>query len=323
MAHPIHEANSNSPYGHLTRAEFYRKHNILHDESFMTDDQNLKIFTQSWQPSSTYSGPLKGLIAMIHGYTSESGWLFELTAVAMAKSGFFVSSLDLPGHGLSEGPPEHITDLDPLIRACIKCFDSARARHPGIPHFLYGESLGGALAVLVAVEQKAMWRGLVLAGAMCEVSGKFKPPWPLERLLPAVAAVAPAWRISVTEPPARRSYREGWKRELAEGSPNRRSCGRATAATGVQLLRACERVRRECSRLETALLVVHGGDDVICDPEGARRVYGEAGSEDKMLRVYEDMWHMWIGEPNDRVDEVFGEIMTWIEDRADFGNNEN
>jgi hypothetical protein len=91
MSHPIHRANDKSPYGDLTREEFYKKHQIFHQESFMFNKKNMKIFTQSWRPDST-SQP-KGIVAMVHGYSSESSWLNELTAVAIAKAGFLVCAL--------------------------------------------------------------------------------------------------------------------------------------------------------------------------------------------------------------------------------------
>ncbi|KAL2484185.1 alpha/beta-hydrolase superfamily protein [Forsythia ovata] len=123
------------------------------EKASMKNEQNMKIFTQSWQPADS-SYKLKGLIGMIHGYASESSWLFELNAVAMAKSGFFVCALDLQGHGFSEGSPDHIPDIQPLVCDCINYFDSAQADHQNLPPFLYGESLGAALAVLICLKQQ-------------------------------------------------------------------------------------------------------------------------------------------------------------------------
>lgn len=319
MGHPIHEANENSPYGNLTKEEFYHKHQILHQESFMINTQNMKIFTQSWQPADS-NRRLKGVVGMIHGYTSESGWIFELNAVAAAKAGFYVCALDLQGHGLSDGPPDHITDTHPLVQDCLQYFDSARSRYPRVPHFLYGESLGAALAILVCLRQKTAWRGLILSGAMCEVSKKFKPMWPLEKLLPAAAFVAPSWRIAITRPPVRQSYKEKWKRKLVEKSPNRKTCGRPTAATALQLLNVCEYIKRNCHELEVAMLILHGGDDMICDPEGAKYLHQTAASKDKTLKIYDGVWHQLIGETNEIAEQAFQTALTWIEVRADLAN---
>ncbi|KAL2244610.1 caffeoylshikimate esterase-like [Sesamum indicum] len=317
--HPIHEANESSPYGNLTKEEFYQKHHIFHHETFMLNKHNMKIFTQSWQPAGSNS-QLKGVVGMIHGYTSESGWLFELSAVGIAKAGFLVCSLDLQGHGFSEGPRDHITDVQSLVHDCLQYFDSVRAHHPNLPHFLYGESLGAAIAILICLHQKKAWNGLIVSGAMCEISSKFKPVWPLEKLLPPVAFVAPSWRIPITRPPASRSYRENWKRKLVERSPNRRTSGKPTAATALQLLRVCEYIKRNCHEVEAPMLVLHGGEDMICDPDGAKHLYESASSKDKSLKIFPGMWHQLIGEPNESAEKIFDTILSWIEVRAGLFN---
>lgn len=257
---------------------------------------------------------------MIHGYTSEGSWLFELNAVAIAKAGFFVCALDLQGHGYSDGSRGQIPSIDAVVRDCIKFFDSARADHPKLPAFLYGESLGGAIAMLICLKQRSEWNGLILNGAMCGVSSKFKPVWPLEKLLPVAAFVAPTWRIVIAKPPGSKSYKEEWKRKLVTKCPNRVACGKPPAATALEFLRVCDYLQRKCHELEVPMLMVHGGDDKVCDPESARFVYESAASKDKTLKIFEGMWHMLIGEPNDSVELVFGTILSWIEKRADKAN---
>ena len=63
-----------------------------------------------------------------------------------------------------------------------------RELHQGLPFFLYGESLGGAIAILIHLRQPKVWQGIVMNGAMCGI-GKFKPPWPAEHLLSLVAGM--------------------------------------------------------------------------------------------------------------------------------------
>ncbi|KAG5562294.1 hypothetical protein RHGRI_005129 [Rhododendron griersonianum] len=316
MAHPIHQANENSPFGELTREEFYHKQQVLHQESFMLNKQNMKIFTQSWQPAGSSSLRLRGLVAMVHGYTDESSWLIQLNAVGLAKAGFYVCALDLQGHGYSDGSRGHIPKIEPVVEDCIQFFDSARAAHPKLPAFLFGESLGGAISILICLKQSKAWSGLILNAAMCGVSNKFKPVWPLEELLPMAAFVAPTWKIAITDDPVKKSYKEEWKRKLVMKSPNRLPNSKVTAATALEFLRVCGYIQRNCHRLELPLLMVHGGEDKVCDPESASLVHESAASKDKTLNIFKGMWHQFIGEPNESVDLVFGMILSWIGDRA-------
>ncbi|KAJ8545277.1 hypothetical protein K7X08_017860 [Anisodus acutangulus] len=275
----------------------------------------MKIFTQSWQPESI--NQLRGLVGMIHGYTSESSWIFELNAVAMAKAGFFVCALDLQGHGYSEGSPGYIPSIQPIIQDCIQYFDSARADHPKLPTFLYGESLGGAIGTLICLRQKTVWNGLILSGPMFGVSQKYKPVWPLEKLLPLAAYIAPSWRIVITKSPASKSYKEGFKRKMVSKSPNCLASQKPPAATALELLKVCEYIQRNSHELEVPLLILQGGEDKVCDPEAAKLVYESAGSKNKTLKIYPGMWHQLIGEPNESVELVFNTMLSWLEVRAD------
>ncbi|KAB5534969.1 hypothetical protein DKX38_018055 [Salix brachista] len=314
MAHPIHQANDRSPYGDLTREEFYKKHQILHQESFMSNKKNKKIFTQFWRPDST-SQP-KGIVAMVHGYSSESSWLNELTAVSIAKEGFLVCALDLQGHGRSDGLAGHIPNIQHVVSDCIKFFDSVKASNPKLPAFLYGESLGGAISILICLKQGHAWDGLILSSAMCGISAKFKPAWPLEKLLPLAALFAPTWKVVASKPVSSRSYKEEWKRRLVASNPNRRSSRKPSAATALVFFRVSEYIRRHCYDLKVPFLMVHGEDDFVCDFRSASFVHESASSKDKTLKIFPGMWHMWIGEPEENVELVFGTILSWLEDHA-------
>ncbi|CAI9095697.1 OLC1v1031693C1 [Oldenlandia corymbosa var. corymbosa] len=319
FSHPIHEANKNSPYGDLTREEFHKKHQILHKQSFMFNKKNMKIFTQSWQPADYSTSELKGLVAMIHGYCSESSWLFELNAIAIAKSGYFVCALDLPGHGYSEGSRGFISDLLSLVSDSIQFFDSVRKEHSGLPAFLYGESLGGAIAVFICLRQKNEWNGLILSGPMFGISRNMLPMWPTEKIiLPVASSFAPSWQINSTRLFAVESIKEGWKKRLVGKGPNRptNSMIPLQAITLREFMKACSFIQRRCHQLEVPLLVLHGEDDRVCEPQAAKFVFQSAASKDKSMKICPGMWHQLIGEPNPSVEQVFEMIISWIEVRA-------
>ncbi|CAI9095699.1 OLC1v1031695C1 [Oldenlandia corymbosa var. corymbosa] len=319
FSHPIHEANKNSPYGDLTREEFHKKHQMLHKESFMFNNKNMKIFTQSWQPADYSTSRLKGMVAMIHGYCSESSWLFELNAVAIAKSGYFVCALDLQGHGYSEGSPGIIPDFLSLVSDSIQFFDSVRKEHPKLPAFLYGESVGGAISVFISLRQKKAWNGLILSGPMCGVSRYMLPVWPLEKfILPLASNIAPSFKVSSTKLLATGSIKEGWKKKMAGKSPNRPSNAMIPlpAITLREFMKACSFIERSCKELEVPLLILHGEEDRICDPEATKFVFRLASSRDKSMNILPGMWHQLIGEPNQSVELAFEIVISWIEVRA-------
>ncbi|KAF5729502.1 caffeoylshikimate esterase-like [Tripterygium wilfordii] len=313
--HPVAEANEKSPFGDLSPADFYAKRNVAHSSEYITDSRGLKLFTQWWLPLP----PTKiiGVVAVVHGFTGESSWFIQLTSV-FAKSGFATCAIDHQGHGFSDGLIAHIPDINPVVEDCIQFFDSFRGKHGhNLPTFLYSESLGGAIALFISLRQKGAWDGLILNGSMCGISDKFKPPWPFEHLLFIVATLVPTWRVVPTRgnlPGA--SFKEEWKRKLALASP-RRTLGRPRASTTRELLRVCKELQGRFEEVDVPLLIVHGGDDVVCDPGSVEELHRRAASKDKTLRVYPGMWHQLVGEPDESVELVFGGIVEWLQERAE------
>ncbi|KAJ6317497.1 hypothetical protein OIU76_013106 [Salix suchowensis] len=319
VQHPVAEANDHSPFGTLSPSEFYAKHQVTHDSEYTTNSRGLKLFTQWWAPLPPTE--TIGCVAVVHGFTGESSWLVQLTSVLFAKHGFVVCAIDHQGHGFSDGLDNliyHIPDINPVVEDCMQYFKTFReTRAPNLPAFLYSESLGGAIALYIALRQRGAWDGLILNGAMCGISAKFKPPWPLEHLLFVVAAVVPTWSViptrgSITD----LSFKEEWKRKLGCASP-RRVAMRPRAATAYELMRVCTELQGRFEEVDVPLLVVHGGDDVVCDPASAEELYERAASADKTLKMYSGMWHQLIGEPEKNVNLVFGDMVEWLQNRAE------
>lgn len=111
------------------------------------------------------------------------------------------------------------------------------------------------------------------------------------------------------------SFKEEWKRKLALASP-RRTVARPRAATAYELMRICNELQGRFEEVKVPLLIVHGAEDVVCDPESAEELYKRAASEDKTLKIYPGMWHQLVGEPKESVDLVFGDMLEWLRTRA-------
>ncbi|KAL2934546.1 Caffeoylshikimate esterase [Bienertia sinuspersici] len=324
MVHPVAEANETSPFGSNSAPEFYAKHSVSHSSEYITNARGMKLFTQWWSPLEAQEK--LGVICVVHGYTGESSWTVQLTCVHLAKAGFVVCAIDHQGHGFSDalgGYEAHIPDINPVVDDCVAFFDGFRVKHAlGLPAFLYAESLGGAIALLITLKNKKEKKkekgfdGLVLNGAMCGISPKFKPPWPLEHLLGIAATLLPTWRVVPTRgsiPDV--SFKVEWKRKLAISSP-KRYMGKPRAATAHELMRICKDLQERFEEIEVPLLIVHGGDDVVCDPACVEELYQRASSKDKTLKIYPGMWHQLVGEPEENVELVFGDVLEWLKTRA-------
>ena len=104
-------------------------------------------------------------LLLVHGNTGSSRW-FERT---MAIPGCRTVALDMPNFGGS-GPLPGEPDIDRYADAVAAFAESLGLDRP----VLVGHSLGGAVAISLAVRHPAAWRGLVLVDSAAP-SGLFTP----------------------------------------------------------------------------------------------------------------------------------------------------
>ena len=92
---------------------------------------------------------------------------------------------------------------------------------------------------------------------------------------------------------------------------------RPRAATAYELIRVCNELQGRFEEVEVPLLIVHGGGDVVCDQACVEELHRRASSEDKTIKIYPGMWHQMVGESEEDVDLVYGDILTWLKTRSE------
>lgn len=127
---------------------------------------------------------------------------FGLSGIAkrIAASGYAIYAVDYPGFGLSEGLHGYIPNFDELVGDVIEQFtnvkgmkllnlDSSDIVHnigfanffeliatpgrsdvKGLPFFVMGESMGGAVSLKIHLKEPDKWDGVILVAPMCKVS---------------------------------------------------------------------------------------------------------------------------------------------------------
>ena len=70
-----------------------------------------------------------------------------------------------------------------------------RPENKGLPSFLFGESMGGAVALKAHLKDSSMWDGAVLVAPMCKIAEAMYPPWYLVQIMIALAHVIPKAKL--------------------------------------------------------------------------------------------------------------------------------
>ena len=271
---------------------------LIEHDSFV-GVRGLKIHARTWLPA----GAPIGVVVIAHGF-AEHGGRYAAVAERLVADGIAVRAADHRGHGLSEGKRTSIVRFGDYVDDLTTVIAQARARWPSLRIVLLGHSMGGLVALDLAVRPGGPVDGLVLsAPAACprEVSRfTLAVGRALSRVAPNTGVLRlPLNRIS-RDPAVVDAYNND---PLVFRTPIR-------ARLGAEMLDAMDRVDAGLPSLRTPLLVMQGTADGLVDPGCGPHVYDRAGSEDKTLKMYDGLWHEIFNEPER--DHVLDDLTGWL-----------
>lgn len=124
----------------------------------------LEIACQTWIPSRS-----RGTVFLVHGYYNHTGsWSPHIRR--FLSEGWSVAALDLPGHGLSDGPRFDVDSMGEYSLALRAFEDSVRNSAPR-PWTLVGHSLGGLVVLDRARRADYPYANTVLLAPMVRYDG--------------------------------------------------------------------------------------------------------------------------------------------------------
>ncbi|WP_107310991.1 alpha/beta hydrolase [Burkholderia metallica] len=269
----------------------------------------LELASYRW-PAGDGTVPPRATIALVHGLAEHAG-RYAALAARLNAAGIDVLAIDLRGHGQSPGKRAwverfdgYLDDADALV---------AEAARGDAPLFLMGHSMGGAVAALYAIE-RAPARGHALTGLVLSspalAPGRDVPRWMLavSRVISRVWPTFPAIRIDAAL----------LSRDPAVVAANRADPlvhhAAVPARTGAEILDAMARIESGRGGLRVPVLVYHGTEDKLTEPDGSRAFGARVGSPDRTLTLYEGGFHETMNDlERDRVTDA---LIAWIHARA-------
>ncbi|XP_052184507.1 caffeoylshikimate esterase-like [Diospyros lotus] len=288
---------------------------VQYHEVYIRNSRGVQLFTCRWLP---FSSP-KALVFLCHGYGMECGDFMRGCGTRLARYGYAVFGIDYEGHGRSMGAPRcYIHKFDNIVTDCTNFFKSisAQEEYRDSKRFLYGESMGGAVALLVHKKDPTFWHGAVLVAPMCKISEKVKPHPVVVNILTRVEEIIPKWKIVPTKDVIDSAFKDPAKREeirdnklIYQGKPRLK--------TALEMLRASMSLEESLGEVRIPFFVLHGEADTVTEPEVSKALHEQASSKDKTLKLYPGMWHgLTSGEPDFNIEMVFSDIISWLDKRS-------
>ncbi|XP_047310812.1 caffeoylshikimate esterase-like [Impatiens glandulifera] len=286
-------------------------------EWYEVNSRGMKIFCKSWLPEDS-SSPMKAAVCYCHGYGDTCTFFFEGIARKLASCGYGVFAMDYPGFGLSDGLHAFIPSFDLLVDDVIHHYTKHKGKPEmnNVPRFLFGQSMGGAVALKIHLKQPNEWSGAVLLAPMCKIADNMVPPWLIAQILIGVSKLLPKQKLVPQKNFADLAFRDLDKRQMTSYNVIAYK-DKPRLATGVELLKTTHEIERRLEEISIPLLILHGEEDVVTDPSVSKALNDKARSCDKTLNLYKDAYHCLLeGEPDEMIARVLEDIVSWLDARC-------
>lgn len=249
----------------------------------------------------------RAVIALVHGLGEHLG-RYDAFADTAKALGVAVVGADLRGHGRSPGVPGYVERFDEYVDDAQAVITAARTSAPGVPWFLMGHSMGGAVAIewlsRRSVAEVAP-TGVVLSSAALKIGAEVSPL--LLALAPLISAVLPGLRVNAIDPAC--ISRDAAQVAAYADDPLVMHVA-PPARTAAELLAVVGRIGAVAPRLCFPLYAMHGTGDALTDPEGTRELHAAWGGNDKTLRLWQGSLHEVLHDFD--ADEAGNDILHWV-----------
>lgn len=284
--------------------------------SFPSSTDGTRIATYAW---TAVQGPPRGVVQIAHGL-AEHGERYDRFARALNAGGFLVHAVDHRGHGrTADGRLGDFgaAGFGGLIADVAEFGATLRVRHPGLPLFLFGHSMGSFAAQAALLDHAATWAGVVLSGSTA-----------LDMLAAAMASAPPGAPSGLAAFNAGFVHRTGYEwlsRDEAEVDAYVADpwCGWDVPADVISSLfapapRLADLAQMAGIRRALPIMIASGDADPLAGGGALVQLLGQryrdAGITDVAVKLYPGGRHEILNETNR--DEVTADIIAWLQVHA-------
>jgi len=291
------EAESNGKSGEEVK-------NDIVESEFTEKREGRKVHTYTWLPA----GKPRALLFLCHGYGELLVPYYNQLAESARGSGILAFGHDHVGHGRSEGERVQISDYEDYTEPLLTHCREMKEKHPNLPLFLVGHSLGGLISLLSVLEAQDLFAGLVLMGPLIHLDPKLAGSF-MKCLASMLSKVWPSFSLTGIDVKMVTSDPE-WQKKKTEDPLHYH--GGAKARQGHLTIEALDSLPTQFSQLTLPYLILHGAGDQICSPSGSEALHKEASSADKTLKLVEGALHNLYAEKEPIRSEAIKDTVDWV-----------
>jgi alpha-beta hydrolase superfamily lysophospholipase len=271
-----------------------------HVEGNFLGSAQYSLYYQAWLPE----GSAEAVLVIVHGIVEHSG-RYKALAEFLSASSIAVYAFDLRHHGRSPGRKGYIDNYDVTLKDIEAFIAFVKTRQPAKKVFLFGHSMGAALALRSAQTNPGCVDGLLLSGTPLRIQPHI--PLPIIALLLPLTVLTPALGLYKLDSSTLSHDRQVVKDYDKDPLVYR---GKLTCRLIISFLWMLHKIEAGLTALNLPVLIMHGSADKLCAPQGARVTFSKISSQDKTLRIFAGFFHEILNEPEKQT--VQREILEWL-----------
>lgn len=264
-----------------------------------------KLYIRTWKPK----GITTAHVFLIHGFSEHSG-RYEDWIKRFIEHNIKVSTMDLRGHGHSGGRRGHTPSYNHLLDD-IETLIKHEGLENDVPRFLYGQSLGGSLALNYGIRRSAKLKGIIATS-----------PWLRLSTEPRAIGLLFARGLKILAPDLVRDSKLDINylthdREIVEQYEKDPLIHRKiTPNLFFNARKAGYRAIKEIDQMELPLLLMHGTDDKITSYKASEELVQNARKAGRDVRfitwggLYHELHH------EIQKDKIFESIIDWMHEKS-------
>lgn len=236
-------------------------------ENFKLTTKGPSICGYAWEVENPIA-----VLCIIHGIGEHAG-RYDRMATFLGESRIAVLSMDLPGHGASEGVRGDAAPRETVLDDVTALIGEGQRRYPGVPLILYGHSMGGNICLDYRSrgEKNTVPAKYIVSAPWVRLVRKVSKS--LVRAVRAAARIAPKLAVgngcSPSDLGSAETGRAYQKDRMVHGKITLR-CMIQCFDLGIALSQGTQPSDHRADDIPT--LLMQGDADRICSPDGARAI---------------------------------------------------
>lgn len=266
----------------------------------------LKIFYRAFVAEKERAG-----LVIVHGIGEHSG-RYDNVVEKLILGNISVWAMDLRGHGKSEGRRGHILAFDDYINDVSAMVEVAkREMQEERKYFLLGHSMGGLIALDLALRYPERINGVILSSPSLGIAAKV--PFLKKAMGKFMSSVAPGLTLSNGIDITRLSHDKQVVRAYGDDPLVH---DRVSARWFSEFMKVMEKVGNSAPQLKVPILMQLAGDDALTDVKASQKFFEGLTVDDKALYVYQRLYHEIYNESEELKSGPLQDLDDWIRAHA-------